>query len=96
MGGGVCLGLFVWGAVEGYILGHGKGLVPNLNVMLLVLMVQVLSQLRVQRLDKRVEGLDFLRGLLGPNSVGFKKGDDAKKRRQLLHKVQARTERRRR
>lgn len=50
-------------------------------------MVQVLSQLRVQRLDKRVEGLDFLRGLLGPNSVGFKKGEEAKKRRQLLHKV---------
>ena len=48
---------------------------------------QVLRDLEVVRLDKRIEGLDFLRGLLGPNSVGLMKGKRARERRQLLHNV---------
>lgn len=48
---------------------------------------QVLRDLEVVRLDKRIEGLNFLRGLLGPNSVGLMKGQRARERRQLLHKV---------
>jgi hypothetical protein len=31
--------------------------------------------------------LNFLRGLLGPRSVGLMKGQQARERRQLLHKV---------
>lgn len=47
----------------------------------------MLRDLEVVRLDKRIEGLDFLRGLLGPNSVGLMKGKRARERRQLLHNV---------
>ena len=39
------------------------------------------------RLDKRIEGLNFLRGLLGPRSVGLMKGKQARERRQLLHNL---------
>lgn len=47
----------------------------------------MLRDLEVVRLDKRIEGLNFLRGLLGPNSVGLMKGRQARERRQLLHSV---------
>lgn len=45
----------------------------------------MLSELPIHKLEKRVDGLNFLRGVLGPRSVGFKKGGDAKERRQILH-----------
>jgi hypothetical protein len=48
---------------------------------------QILTALGIHRLDKRVEGMYFLWGLLGPRSIAFKKGGDAKERRRLLHNV---------
>jgi len=38
-------------------------------------------------LDKRVDGLDFLRGLLGPRCIAYKKGAEAKERRSILHEL---------
>lgn len=41
----------------------------------------------MHKLEKAVEGLNFLKGLLGARSVGFKIGEEVKERRRLLHSV---------
>ncbi|KAK9695574.1 hypothetical protein K7432_012889 [Basidiobolus ranarum] len=46
---------------------------------------KLLSEMKVLRLDKRVEGLNFLKGLMG--GITFLKGDEAKERRRLLHGI---------
>ncbi|ORY00912.1 cytochrome P450 [Basidiobolus meristosporus CBS 931.73] len=46
-----------------------------------------LSEIKALRLDKRVEGLNFLKGLLGASGITFLKGEKARERRRLLHSV---------
>ncbi|KAM3570649.1 hypothetical protein VYU27_007292 [Nannochloropsis oceanica] len=81
--GGLCKYLLALHAEYGLVLR----LVLGGEVFVSVCDTKVLRELDIVRLDKRIEGLNFLRGLLGPRSVGLMKGQEARERRQLLHKL---------
>ena len=58
-----------------------------LNVCISISDPEILRDLEIQKWEKRVEGLNFMKGLFGSTGIAFLTGSAAKKRRNLIFQI---------